>query len=110
MRCIEKHEIILFTKDATCFARMPYDYKILLYNLKASPPTKNMFFFSTTNAKRNTRESALTSQLVQEPKDKKKVRSPLIVEFGNPVDQNVHSCYNRFWPGDISRKAQETLI
>ena len=46
--------------------------------------------------------------VVQEPKDKKKVRSPLIVEFGNPVDQNVHSCYNRFWPGDISRKAQET--
>ena len=49
-----------------------------------------------------------TYVLVQEPKDKKKVRSPLIVEFGNPVDQNVHSCYNRFWPGDISRKAQET--
>ena len=49
--------------------------------------------------------------LVQEPKDKKKkVRSPLIVEFGNHVDQNVHSCYNRFWPGDISRKAQETQI
>ena len=48
--------------------------------------------------------------IVQEPKDKKKVRSPLIVEFGNPVDQNVHSCYNRFWPGDISRKAQETQI
>ena len=46
--------------------------------------------------------------IVQEPKDKKKVRSPLIVEFGNPVDQNVHSCHNRFWPGDISRKAQET--
>ena len=34
-----------------CFARMPYDYKILIYNLKASTPTKNMFHFSTTNAK-----------------------------------------------------------
>ena len=31
MRCIEKPGIILFTKDATCFARMPYDYKILFY-------------------------------------------------------------------------------
>ena len=30
---------------------MPYDYKILVYNLKASTPTKNMFYFSTTNAK-----------------------------------------------------------
>ena len=39
---------------------------------------------------------------------KEKVRSPLIVEFGNPLDQNIHFCYNRFWPGDISRKAQET--
>ena len=35
-------------------------------------------------------------------------RSPLIVEFGNPVDQNIHSCYYIFWPGDILRKAQET--
>ena len=49
--CIEKPGIILFTKDATCFGRMPYDYKILVYNLKASTPTKNMFYFSTTNAK-----------------------------------------------------------
>ena len=53
-------------------------------------------------------EGVYSGSIVQEPKDKKKVRSPLIVEFGNPVDQNVHSCYNRFWPGDISRKAQET--
>ena len=30
---------------------MPYDYKILVYNLKASTPTKNMFYFSKTNAK-----------------------------------------------------------
>ena len=30
---------------------MPYDYKILVYNLKATTPTKNMFYFSTTNAK-----------------------------------------------------------
>ena len=28
--------------------------------------------------------------------------------FDNPVDQHIHSCYHRFWPGDISRKAQET--
>ena len=28
--------------------------------------------------------------------------------FGNPVDQNIHSCYYIFWPGDISRKEQET--
>ena len=41
---------------------------------------------------------------------KGKVRSPLIVEFGNPVDKNIHLCYYRFWPGDISRKAQETQI
>ena len=30
---------------------MPFDYKILVYNLKASTPTKNMLYFSTTNAK-----------------------------------------------------------
>ena len=30
---------------------MPYDYKILVYNFKASTPTKNMFYISTTNAK-----------------------------------------------------------
>ena len=30
---------------------MPYDYKTLVYNLKASTPTKNMFYFSKTNAK-----------------------------------------------------------
>ena len=46
-----KHGIILFTKDATSFARMPYDYKILVYNLQAITPTKNIFYFSTTNAK-----------------------------------------------------------
>ena len=51
VRCIEKPGIILFTKDATCFARMPYDYRILVYKLKASTPTKNMFYFSTINAK-----------------------------------------------------------
>ena len=39
---------------------------------------------------------------------KKRVRSPLIVEFGNPVDQNIHLCYYSFWPEDISKKAQET--
>ena len=32
--CIEKPGIILFTKDATYFARMPYAYKILIYNLR----------------------------------------------------------------------------
>ena len=46
--------------------------------------------------------------LVLEPKDKKEVRSPLIVVFGNHVDQNIRSWYHRFLPGDISRKAQET--
>ena len=40
-----------FTKDATYFGRMPYDYKILVYNLKTSTTTKNMFYFSTSNAK-----------------------------------------------------------
>ena len=30
---------------------MPYDYKILVYNFKASTPTKSMFYISTTNAK-----------------------------------------------------------
>ena len=44
-------ELFFFTKDATCFARMPYDYTILVYKLKASTPTKNMFYFSTINAK-----------------------------------------------------------
>ena len=39
---------------------------------------------------------------------KVEVPSPLIVEFGNPVDQNIYPVYYRFWPGDISRKAQET--
>ena len=39
---------------------------------------------------------------------KKEVHSSLIVDFGNPVAQNKHSCYYRFWPGDISRKAHET--
>ena len=33
-------EFILFTKDAMCFGRMPHDYKSLVYNLKASTPTK----------------------------------------------------------------------
>ena len=51
VRCIDQPGIILFTKDATCFARIPYDYNILVYNLKASTPTKNMLYFSTTNAK-----------------------------------------------------------
>ena len=41
-------------------------------------------------------------------KKKEEIRSPLSVEFGNPMDQNIHSCYYRIWPGDISRKAQET--
>ena len=40
------------------------------------------------------------------PKTKEEGRSPLIVEFGNPVDQNKHSCYYIFGSGDISRKAQ----
>ena len=39
---------------------------------------------------------------------KEEVRSPLIVEFGNPEHQNIPSCYYRFWHGDISRNAQET--
>ena len=39
---------------------------------------------------------------------KEEVRSPLLVEFGNPMDQNIYLCCCRFWPGDISRKAQET--
>ena len=39
---------------------------------------------------------------------KEEIRSPLKKEFGNTVDQNRHSCYYRFWPRDISRKAQET--
>ena len=47
------------------------------------------------------------STLVQDPKRKEEGRSPLIVELGNPVDQNIHSCFYIFWPGDISRKAQE---
>ena len=47
----KKHGIILFTKDATCFERMPYDYKILVYNFKARTPSKNMFYFNMTNAK-----------------------------------------------------------
>ena len=42
------------------------------------------------------------------PKRKEEGRSPLIVEFGNPVDQIIRSRYYTFWPGDISRKAQET--
>ena len=46
--------------------------------------------------------------LVQEPKEKEEVCSPLIAEVGNPMDQNIHLCYYSFWPGDISRKAQET--
>ena len=41
-------------------------------------------------------------------RNKKEVRSPLIEEFGNPLDQNKLLCYNRFWPEDISRKAHET--
>ena len=41
-------------------------------------------------------------------KKKEEIRSPLSVEFGNPVDQNIHSGYYRIWPGDISRRAQET--
>ena len=48
--------------------------------------------------------------LVQEPKEKNEVHYPLIVEFGKPVDQNINSCYYRFWPGDISRKEQETKM
>ena len=43
-------------------------------------------------------------RLVQETNEKEGFRFPLIVEFGNHVDQNIHLCYNRFWPGDISRK------
>ena len=41
---------------------------------------------------------------------KKEVRSPLLVEFGNPVDQNIHSCYYRFWPGGISKKYRRLTL
>ena len=41
------------------------------------------------------------------PKKKEEVRSPLLIEFGHPVDQNIHSCYYRFWPRVILRKAKE---
>ena len=50
--------------------------------------------------------SRILRDLVQEPKEKQEVRAPLIFEFGNPVDQNIHLWYYRCWPGDISRKAQ----
>ena len=49
MRYTENPGIILFTKDAMCFVIMPYDYKILVYNVTVSTPTKNMFYFSMTN-------------------------------------------------------------
>ena len=63
MRCIDKPGIILFAKDATCFARMPYHYKILVYKLTVSTPNKTYFISARPVQLINICESTLTSQL-----------------------------------------------
>ena len=57
--CIEKPGIILFTKDATCFARKHYDYKILVYNLTLSTQPKTCFDLARPLQMRNTRTLGL---------------------------------------------------
>ena len=56
---------------------------------------------------------SLLFRISKKPRNDRKIKTVKflfllsIVEFGNPVDQNIHSCYYRFWPVDISRKANE---
>ena len=52
----------------------------------------------------------IQDQIVQEHKEKKRGCSPLIIEFGNPVDQNIRSRYYTFGPETFRERHRRLKI